>query len=475
MATVLIKNGTIYDGTGNPPVKSDVLIHDRRIASLGMFHKKQADLTLDATGCAITPGLIEMNFDDAGHSGIFADHRQEGMIRRGVTTVLGGSGGISLAPILKFPTLAEMLSVLERRGSGVNFGTLVGYAAIRRFFTKDSSRDLTLRELESAKKLVSRSLSEGAFGFSTDLGSPEGERVPVREVIELVREAAKFKRVYATHLRHRNEKIIEAVEEVAEISRAAGASVEISHFQPLREFSGLFEKALELIEKESAQSQINFDIFPHPVAAVPIRSFLPEWMRMKDAGDIIGALKDKGTKERILKHFQKLETDGMIIAETSPNLKFLEDRSLADFARNNGLTKARSVLKLVMLTGLKAKIFCSWVDKKVMDDFIGSQRSLLTFGYHRFPGRRTGAGDYFAGLEGDKKFPPEKAIAKATGLVAAKYGIHRRGFVKNDHFADLVIWENWKPKTVVVNGTLSLKDGVFAGKPAGSVLKAGRS
>ncbi|TSA45486.1 hypothetical protein D4R51_01795 [bacterium] len=488
--TVLIKNGLVYDGAGGAPFKSDIVIRDKRIARLGVFSKKDADTILDATGMIITPGLIDVNFDAERSSGIFSNPHQEFLVRQGVTTAIGGSGGISLAPVLSGSfelikdwriapgfnfharSLRDMLLELERRGIGINFGTLIGYSTIRNFFTRWSARDLSVREMDAAKIVLGQSLREGAFGFSTGLILPHAQRVPAREILELVREAGKLKRVYATHLRYDDGRILEALSEALDVSKNAGVSVEINHLEPLAEFAEFYKSALALIEKETAESNVNFDVFPHPAVIVPIYSVLPDWIKTNSMKEMLENFKNKNNKERILKHLQKIKASDMMIAEVPAPLKFLEGKPLEGFAKNHGMTKTRALFHLMSLTELKAKLLCGWVDKKVLNEFLMSQRSLIAFDYHNIHGRDTRMGDFFDKAGHGGKLPLEKAIAKTTSLVAAKYGIHRRGLVREDYLADLVVWENWKPKTVIINGVLALKDGVFENKLAGSVLKA---
>jgi N-acyl-D-amino-acid deacylase len=487
--TILLKNGMIYDGAGGAPFKSDIVIQNKRIARLGIFPKKDADIILDATGMMITPGLIDINFRAEGTAGIIHDPYQESLIRAGVTTVVGGNGGISSAPVLSGGTqflkdwgltpgfnlhwrsMEEFLSVLGKRGVGVNFGTLVGYSAIRNFFTNGTGRDLTLGEMESAKHLISRSLKDGAFGLSTDLASPHSERIPVWEILELAREAGKTKRVYATHVRYRDERFIAALREILEIGRETGASIEINHLQPIREFAPLYEEALALIEKETAQSQINFDVFPHLLVIVPIHSFLPDWLMKGDMKEILGSLKEREVKERVLKHLQKIKISDVVFAEMPPALKFLEGKSLEDFAKNHGLTKARAIFEIMTLTKLRANLFHYQVDKGVLEKFLANQRAIIS-GFHRFVGKHEGVGDFLLWAEKNAGLPPEKAIAKMTNLPAVKFDLEKRGLLKENYWADIVLWDNWKPKTVLINGSVVMRDGVYEKRLVGSVLKA---
>jgi len=490
MATILIKNGLVYDGTGSAPVKNDIFIQNKRVIQLGIHNKKTADLTIDATGATVTPGLVNINFNAKGSSGILANPRQENSILSGITAVIGGGGGASLAPVLgnslafikgwgsatsanlHWRSIGEFLSVLEKGGVGVNFGTLVGYPVIRNFFTKGVPRDLTVREMTSVKQVIGQALKDGALGISVDLSAPYAQRIPTREIVEIAREAAAVKRVICVSLRHEDENLISALQEILEIGKATGANIEINRLQPLRDFAALYEETLNIIEKETAQSHVGFDILPEAVTVFPIYSLLPPWLTTGDMAEMIRALKEKGIKERILKHLEKIKTDDLVIAEVPRNLKFLEGRTLEDFAKNHGLSKARALFKLMTLTDLNAKMLSTRVDKKTFEEFLANQRSIVSASLNHSAGRFGDGGDFFAWAEKSGKLPLEKAVAKMTGLASAKYGLPKRGFVKEGFWADLVIWEGWKPRTVIINGSPAMRDGICEKKMAGSVLKA---
>ncbi|MEK7086683.1 MAG: aminoacylase, partial [Patescibacteria group bacterium] len=188
MPTILIKNGLIYDGSGCEPLKADILVRGERIASIGNFGKRRADKTIDAQGAIVAPGFIDINSECDHSFGIFLEPYQENHIKQGVTTVIGGNRGISLAPVSRaaldfmrnwlgsFPvnvnwhSVKDFLRVLQKRGLGVNFGTVVGSATIRQSVVGDRNRDLTDNEIELCKNILSRSLDDGAFGFSDSGG-----------------------------------------------------------------------------------------------------------------------------------------------------------------------------------------------------------------------------------------------------------------------------------------------------------------
>jgi N-acyl-D-aspartate/D-glutamate deacylase len=478
--TILIKNGLIYDGTGRAPVKDDILIQNERISHLGNFAKKTADILVDAGGMAVTPGIVEINFNDRGETGILSDAFQKDSITKGITTAIGGEGGVSLAPILgnsasflkdwggtaghnaHWRSMKEFLDTLERRGTGINFGTLTGYSSIRKFFSGNADRDLTEREIESALVLISRTLKEGALGISIDLSAPYAKRIPFGEILDLANETAKFKRVMAIGLRHEGEELIGSIGEILEIGKITGANIEINRFQPLRDFSERYKEALKMMEKEASHSHVDFDVLPHPATIVPIHSFLPEWLHFGDMTEMKKGLREKSVRDRVLKYLQKTKMDNIIIAETPLNLKFLRGKSIDDFAKNHGLSKTRALFKLMGLSELKIKLLCPSMAKKNFDELLIRQRTIVS----------RGDGDFIAETERTGKLAPEKAIAKMTGLPAAKYGLRRRGLLKEGFLADLVIWKEWKPVTVIINGSVALSEEKIGRKPAGKIIRA---
>ncbi|MGC9611238.1 MAG: hypothetical protein ABSE68_03435 [Minisyncoccia bacterium] len=461
MAKILIKNGLIYDGSGGAPVKKDIVIQNKKIARLGSFPKKDADLTINATGMAITPGLIDVSFK----AGNF-----EKLIRVGVTTAIGNSESVPQSHLHPHP-VKEFFKILQKTRLAVNFGTLVSYSSIRRLFTGDIGRDLTVRETESVKNTITQSLKEGAFGFSAALNSPYANRIPTREILEAARIAAKFRRVCAIEPRYTDERLMTGLEEILEIGRDSGASMEINHFQPLSEFSTFYEEALTVVEKKRAQSHVDFDIYPEDAAFAPIYSFLPDWLFAESMEETLKVFKEKTVRERILNHLQKTKLDGVMLAEAPAHLKFLEGKSLDDFAKNHGLSKARALFRLMVLTGLKANIFRRSVDKKILEKYLENQRTIISPGLESLfaNGEKE---NFLARAKQNGKVPLEKIVARTTGLPAAKYKIEKRGLIKENYWADLVLWENWKPRTVFINGLMAMRDGEVINKKSGLVLRA---
>ncbi|MEK7089852.1 MAG: D-aminoacylase, partial [Patescibacteria group bacterium] len=168
--STLIKNGLVYDGSGTAPIKRDILIHGKYIAKIGTLSREHADLVIDVGGASVMPGFIDVTSHSDHYMSLFYEPYQEDFIRQGITTIIGGNCGVSLAPLLtgslesvrewgsehgtnvSWYSIKEFLQMLSKRKLGINFGTLVGHTSIRRALTQNKFRDLTEEELEMFKK-----------------------------------------------------------------------------------------------------------------------------------------------------------------------------------------------------------------------------------------------------------------------------------------------------------------------------------
>ncbi len=241
---VLIKGAQIIDGTGKPAYKADVLLRGDKISAIGAFPNKKADVVIDGLGLFLTPGFIDVNTDSDHYLSLFTEPYQKDFVRQGVTTIFGGHCGSSLAPLLygglesirkwsdinqinvDWHSVGEFLKVLDRRGLGVNFGTLIGHSTLRRALIGEGLRDLTISDLEIFKKYINDSMKEGAFGISTGLSYAHSRQVPYSEIKELVQVVAEHKGVYATHLRNEKEGLLPAVYETLKVAEeTAGAGI----------------------------------------------------------------------------------------------------------------------------------------------------------------------------------------------------------------------------------------------------------
>ncbi len=478
--TVLIKNALIFDGSGKPPFKSDIFINHERINRLGNFPHQSADKVIDARGAMTTPGFIDINADADHYLTLFSDPGQSEFLKQGITTIIGGNAGSSLAPLVdgslisirkwagslpvnvNWRSVFEFLKIMKRRKLGVNFGTLIGHSTIRRAIVGEDLRDLTEKEIKVFKYVLEEGLKEGAFGLSTGLSYVHSHNVSKWEIEELVKTTAKFKGVYATQLRNYSEGLAWAFNETLNLARKTGANIEIGRFQPLKGFEKDYLEIASLIEKEKMRAHIHFDIFLAEANLMDIYMFLPEWARSGSLEVMLSNIKTPSIRERILIFFDQIKFEDLAIAKVPPFLKFIEGKSLTQFGEAQNLAPAEALLKLMELTQLKAELWYKNIDFQTLSQLSISENAIIASG---------GAVKFLNLVQEKNLMPLEKAVVKATSLPARKFNIRERGLIAEGHFADIVIMRDGQPSEVLVNGSVVLENGEINRLLAGKVLK----
>lgn len=495
--TTLIKNGLVYDGTGTAPVKKDILIRGDRIAKCGTISRTHAETVIDATGNVITPGFIDVNAHADHYMSLFSEPHQEDFVRQGITTMIGGNCGVSLAPLLdgslrsvrewgnethtnvNWTSVKQFFAMLKKRGLGINFGMLVGHTTIRETLTHGKFHDLTESELRLFKHVLANALKEGALGLSTGLGHTHAMRTPHHELIELARVVAAHKGVYATHLRDARDGLLASIEETIMLASETNANVEILHLQPLKSHAAKYEEAARMIQKESARLHINFDVNPFDTTTMLIYELLPEWFREERLEAMHKNISAPHARARLIAHFKATAPrDCMIAHIPHASLKFLEGRSIREFGARSERTYEEAILKIMDITNLRATISAKIVDADLRDAFIAHPNALVatnsaSFGKREF--KYIPSTDTYPALlrmaATSEIIHTEHAVEKATSLPAKKYGIAKRGEIKEGYFADIVIHENLRPMHVFVNGTRILENGELMKHLRGSIIK----
>ena len=249
---LLIKGGNIIDGTGKPAYKADVLVSQDKISAIGVFPKKEGVPVIDALGLNVVPGFIDVNTNVDHDLSLFSDPVQSRYLLQGVTTLIGGHCGSSLAPLLygslesirkwanpdqinvNWRSVKDFLATLAVRKIGVNFGTLVGHGTVRRALIGEDKRDLTDNELAVFENILTKALEEGALGLSTGLGYSHSNSVPYSEIKTLAKIVAKFDGVYSTHLRD-EDNLEKSIQEIIELTKEVRLNAIISHLRPLKD------------------------------------------------------------------------------------------------------------------------------------------------------------------------------------------------------------------------------------------------
>ena len=498
--TLLIKNVKIIGSEEKFPERVDVFVLGDKISAIGNFQNKKADTVVDGQGAYLSPGFIDLNTDSDHFLSLFDDPGQEDFLKQGVTTILGGMCGSSLAPLLygglesiqkwantdrtnvNWHRVEEFFSVLTKKPLGVNFATLVGHSTIRRSLVGESIRELTRNELAIFGETLGRALREGAMGLSTGLSYVHSKKTPYPEIKFLNQIVKNYNGLYATHLRNVSEGISESVAETIKVAKETGVKTLITHFIPIAGSEKEYQKALETIESLPADWDFHFDIYPHHTTVRPLYTFLPLWAQNGGQEIMMRNVDEEWLRGRIMKDLPKIRPDDFIVANVASD-NSLAGKSLGEVAKTFGLRDMRETLmKLMLTTGLRATILYKEVNYNLVKQALKSKRALVASNAASFKGsdprkmfKTKGSLNTFTAflalVQSENLMPLETAIQKITLEPAKKLNLQGRGLVKEGYFADLVGFKDQEVKFTVVNGSLAMKDGVFQGWFPGRILK----
>lgn len=487
--SLLIKNIQLIDGTGKSAAKTDVLVKNERIASIGNLSKYKARETIDGRGAYLAPGFIDINTTADRYLNLFSDPSQKSFLLQGVTTIIGGLCGISLAPLLygslrvirertgikkinvNWHTFGEFMKVLSKKASGINFGTFIGERTIRHDIAGDSQRELTPNEFRVFKLILERALKEGAFGLS--LGQDySSSKISYEQIREAVRMTAKLKSVCGVHLPDYKQDVLSSVNEVVNLAKDSGARTLISHLEPIKGFEENYIKSVKLIESNTARADVYFDIHPNDLSTVPILELLPAWI--KESGrvyDILKQLENPEIREKVIEELPKFKGEDIIIL-SAPGHGYLAHKSIKTFSHNRNLKMTQGLLVLIEITEARAIVSYRNINSKEARRSILSDRAIIASASASFLGTEESVFTQFLKLsEKEKILPLETAIYKITGLPAQVLGLKDRGVVRAGYFADLTLFRDGEIREVILNGKRVVKDGEYQNILAGKILK----
>ncbi len=314
---IIIRNGSIFDGTGSRPFTADMGLAGDRIAAIGDLEQAVADQVLDINNLAVCPGFI----DTHAHSEftLLADPRAAAKILQGVTTEINGNCGLSGGPLLgayaerreddlkelgireRWQSLEEYFSILERRSPALNFKTLVGHGNIRGAVVGYADRPATETELARMKSLLRTALFQGACGLSTGLIYPPGVYSDLDELADLASEVALSGGIYATHMRSESDDVVQAVSEALEIGARGSIPVHISHLKTAgRTNWNKIDKIFSLMSNSISKGhKVTCDRYPYVAGSTDLDALLPAWVYEGGAGAEMDRLRNDAVVERI--------------------------------------------------------------------------------------------------------------------------------------------------------------------------------
>ncbi|KKT86960.1 MAG: Amidohydrolase 3 [Candidatus Moranbacteria bacterium GW2011_GWC2_45_10] len=476
MYDILIKNGTIVDGTGNPMYKGDVGIKDGLIKEIGDLHNENAEKIIDALGKLVVPGFVDVNNHSDTYWRIFIDPNLESLLHQGITTIVGGNCGSSLAPLvnkdiiksiqkwvdikgvnLNWLSVGEFLDEIERRKLPVNFATLVGHGTLRRGIIQDEVRDLTSSEIDMMEKMLKDAMKDGAIGFSTGLVYTHAKRASQDEIMRLAEVVKKYEGVYTTHVRGESGELIDAVEEAVNIAQKTGVKLQVSHLKAMGERHWhLMEEAVNLIETARMSGlDINFDVYPYTATGSVLYILLPDWVAEGGKKLMLQRLKDPDIRARAIKEMKEDAFDySKIVISISPLDKTLRKKSIAEIAKSQGKGIEEAIIDTLIASEGRVVTMMEVLSEKNVKNAIQNPFSIISSngsGYsidHQQTGELVHPRNFGSFPRVLAKYVRaksllswEEAIRKMSGLPAEKFGIRKRGIIKVDNFADIVVFD----------------------------------
>jgi N-acyl-D-amino-acid deacylase len=515
--TLLLKGGTVYDGSGAGPFQADIGIRGDAIAFLGKGG--EGDRVIDIGGLSVSPGFI----DTHGHSdfAVFTENSHEGKILQGVTTEINGNCGLSAAPLLgealkqrekdlggideRWRGFKEYFGLIEKRGLMVNFATLVGHGNIRASVMGFGDRRPGAKDMAEMKSLLGEALEAGALGLSTGLIYPPGIYSETGELIELARHGNGVSPggfIYASHMRSEGRRLIESVEEAIAIGRGAGVRVHISHIKTAgKDNWHKIDRVIALIEEGHEEGlSITCDRYPYTAASTDLDSVLPAWVFEGGAREELGRLRDREVRGRIKGELLKEHPEGeywkrvSISTVSTEGNRWMEGRSIEEVAARMGMDPPDALLRILVEEELRVDAVMHSMSEENLRRFLSLPYTMIgSDSTARPPGARgkphpRGAGTFprfLARYAGDLG----GAISKMTMLPARTFGLGGRGVLREGAFADIVVFDParvmdratfeepfQRPEGiyyVIVNGVPVLSEGRPTGMKPGRVLAGG--
>ena len=518
---ILIKGGSVIDGTGRAMALADIGIADGKIAALGALSGRGAKTEIAAAGKYVTPGFIDITNHADTHLALFVYPGQESMLLQGITTILGGNCGSSLAPLfspesitaiskwadvgeinIDWTGVGEFLSSVEKIRPGINFGTFAGYGTLRRAVSGDEARLLSLDERAQMNGFIRHAMHDGAFGLSLGLAYGHERISSTEELIDAAHATAASRGVLKMHLRSEGQEILGAVNEAVRIGRETGVPIIISHFKIIgRTAWHNSQKALDLLSyAKSTGVDISFDVSPYRTTGSPLYLLLPAWARVGGFKNMFRRIDNLQDRRKIIDGLRAATLHYENITIFSARQKSTVGKTIAEIAETAGMGPEDALLETIRANEGLVAIIGRTVSSKntdeaiknadaiVASDGIGMSQDAQKTGNLAHP-RSFGAFAHFwhRFVIDRPLLSPEDAIAKITSRPAQKIGIEGRGVIARGHHADIAIFDprlfrdraTYKNPFrypagmdyVVVNGQIAVSQGQYTGARSGHILK----
>jgi len=526
---VVVRGGTVYDGSGRAPFQGDVAIRGDRIAYVGPHAPGAGRTELDAHGKAVSPGFINMLAHP--EESLFADGRALSDLSQGVTLEVMGEDSMGpLNPTMKrlmverqsdihyavtWTTLGEYLETLQRRGISPNVASFVGAATVRTYVLGERDVQPTPAQLDEMRRLVHQAMEEGAMGVTTALIYAPDTYAKTPELIALAKESARCGGIYTAHMRSEGDHIEQALEETIDIARESGAPAEIYHLKVAgRDNWGKLGWVIDTINKARASGiRITANMYTYTAGATGLDAAMPTWVQDGGLEAWIKRLRDPAIRARVItemrnphpKDWENLYAAAgpegtLLLAFKNPKLKPLTGQTLAEVAHRRGVSPEDAAIDLVIEDGsrvgvayflmseanVRREVALPWVS--FGSDEAGDAPQgvfLLSAAHPRAYGNFVRVlAEY---VRKEHVLTLQEAIYKLTTLPADNLSLPDRGRLRKGAYADVVVFDPatvQDPATyekphqlstgvsdVIVNGQFAIREGVATRAPTGRFVR----
>jgi N-acyl-D-amino-acid deacylase len=525
---VVIRGGTVYDGSGGAAFVGDVAIRGDRIAYLGPHAPGRSAEEVPARGKAVAPGFINMLAHP--EESLLIDGRALSDLRQGVTLeVLGEDSMGPLSAEMKrlgrlrqgdikydidWTTLGEYLTRLERRGIAPNVATYVGAGTVRTYVLGERDVQPTPEQLTEMRTLVQEAMEQGALGVTTALIYAPNDYARTPELIALAQESARCGGIYSAHMRSEGERLLEAVQETVEIARASGAPAEIYHLKQAgkRNWGKLDALIKAVAAARAAGVRITADMYVYTAGATGLDAAMPPWVQDGGLEAWIARMKDPATRARLIADMRNPSSDWenlllaagpagtLLLGFKNPGLKPLTGKTLAQVAKARGVSAQDAAIDLVIEDGsrvevayflmsednIRREVALPWVSFDSDADAPAPEGVFLKSSRHpRTYGNFARLLAHYVREEQVLTLP--QAIHKLSALPAATLSLSDRGLLRQGYFADVVVFDPAKVQDhstyqrpqqlatgvgdVWINGVRALRHEVATGAASGRAIR----
>ena len=524
---IVIRNGTVYDGSGSAPIVGDVAINGDTIAAVGAIGSATGRTEIDAKGLAVAPGFINM-LSWAG-TPLLADGRSQSDIRQGVTLEVFGEGtsGGPLTDAMKaeileqqgdikyaiaWTTLKEYLDHLVAKGVSTNIASFVGATTVRTHVLGQADRKPTSAELDAMRVLVAQAMKDGALGVGSSLIYAPAFYAKTPELIALARVAGEHGGIYISHMRSEGNRLLEAVDELITIAREAKVPAEIYHLKAAgRENWGKLDEVIRKVESARAEGlEISADMYTYTAGSTGLDAAMPPWVQEGGYAAWAKRLRDPKTRQRVLREMTTRADDWenlylaagaegtLLVGFKNEALKPLTGKTLAEVANARGMSPQETAIDLVIEDGSRVQV----VYFLMSEDNVRKQMALPWMSFSSDAGSMAPEGVFLKSSTHPRAYGSfarvigrytregvhtlQEAVRKLTSQPARVLHIDRRGNLTPGYFADVAVFDPAKVEDhatyekphqfstgmfhVLVNGVPVLRDGNHTGATPGRVV-----